>query len=292
MEEKTVSVVNGRFSVEMLEAGSGPDLLFIHGAGGLMWDPFLEQLSQHYHVIAPKIPGTAGSTGIEWLMDHHDVFYFYWDFLDALGVDDVIVVGHSMGGWFAAEVAAMQPSRVSKLVLIAPIGLWNDDYPVKDFFAMMPHELVADVFHDQEHPGAKMMTAPPPEDPDELRAATVERAKMLHDRGAVLVADSRQAALGAHPPHLLADADLLGRVGRAGPDRLRGRFQQGDRGQQGRALRGLRPHAACRGARGVAAGSRRVPPRLAGRRGRPRYRCRSDGAAAVLPRRLPSLRAA
>ena len=179
MEEKTVSVVNGRYSVEMLEAGSGPDLLFIHGAGGLMWDPFLEQLSQHYHVIAPKIPGTAGSTGIEWLMDHHDVFYFYWDFLDALGVDDVIVVGHSMGGWFAAEVAAMQPSRVSKLVLIAPVGLWNDDYPVKDFFAMTPPELVADLFHDQEHPGAKMMTAPPPEDPAELQTATVERAKML-----------------------------------------------------------------------------------------------------------------
>ena len=60
MEEKTVSVVNGRYSVEMLEAGSGPDLLFIHGAGGLMWDPFLEQLSQHYHVIAPKIPALPG----------------------------------------------------------------------------------------------------------------------------------------------------------------------------------------------------------------------------------------
>ena len=65
-----------------------------------------------------------------------------------------------MGGWFAAEVAAMQPNRVSKLVLIAPVGLWNDDYPVKDFFAMTPPELVADLFHDQEHPGAKMMTAP------------------------------------------------------------------------------------------------------------------------------------
>ena len=179
MEDKTISLVNGRFDVGYMEAGEGPDLLFIHGAGGLIWDPFLEQLSQHHRVLAPKLPGTANSTGVEWLMDHHDVFYFYWDFLDALGVDDVIVVGHSMGGWFAAEVAAMQPSRVSKLVLIAPAGLWNDDYPVADFFAMMPNELIPALFHDTEHPGAKMMTAPPPEDPDELRTVTVERAKML-----------------------------------------------------------------------------------------------------------------
>ncbi|MYJ00939.1 MAG: alpha/beta fold hydrolase, partial [Chloroflexi bacterium] len=163
MEDKTISLVNGRFNVGYMEAGSGPDLLFIHGAGGLMWDPFLEQLSQHHRVIAPKLPGTANSTGVEWLMDHHDVFYFYWDFLDALGVDEVVVVGHSMGGWFAAEVAAMQPSRVSKLVLIAPAGLWNDDYPVADFFAMMPNELVPALFHDTNHPGAQMMTAPPPE---------------------------------------------------------------------------------------------------------------------------------
>lgn len=180
MEEKTVSVVNGRFDVEVLEAGSGPDLLFIHGAGGLIWDPFLEQLSQRYHVIAPRIPGTGGSTGVEWLMDHHDVFGFYWDFLTEMGVaGDVIVMGHSMGGWFASEVAAMRPERVSKLILIAPVGLWNDDYPVVDFFAMMPNELVGVLFHDQEHPGAKMTTAPPPEDPDELRTVTVERAKNL-----------------------------------------------------------------------------------------------------------------
>ena len=179
MQERTVSVVNGKFSVELMEAGDGPDLLFIHGAGGLMWDPFLEQLSQRYHVIAPKLPGTGGSTGVEWLMDHHDVFYFYWDLLDELGVGDAIVVGHSMGGWFAAELAAMQPSRVSKLVLITPVGLWNDDYPVADFFAMLPNELVPALFHDAEHPAAKMMTAPPPEDPEEMKAAAVERAKNL-----------------------------------------------------------------------------------------------------------------
>lgn len=179
MEEKTVSVVNGRFNVEVLEAGEGPDLLFIHGAGGLMWDPFLEQLSQHYHVIAPRLPGTGGSTGVEWLMDHHDVFGFYWDLIDALGVGQLHVVGHSMGGWFAAEVAAMRPERVEKLVLIAPVGLWNDDYPVADFFAMLPAELAEALFHDQEHPGAKMMTAAPPEDPDEMRTMAVERAKNL-----------------------------------------------------------------------------------------------------------------
>lgn len=178
MNEKTVSVTSGRFSVEVLEAGSGDDLLYLHGAGGLTWDPFLEALSERYHVIAPRTPGTGNSTGIENLLDHHDLFYFYLDFLDDLGLGAVNVMGHSMGGWFAAELAAMQPDRFKRVVLIDPIGLWNDDYPVLDIFAMLPNELVDAVFHDKNHPAAQMMLEVPTEE-EAIKAAMIERTKNL-----------------------------------------------------------------------------------------------------------------
>ena len=178
MEPKNVAVANGRFNVEVLEDGSGEDLLYLHAANGLTWDPFLEDLAKRYHVIAPKLPGTGSSTGQEHLMDHHDVFYFLWDLLDELSVDQVNVVGHSMGGWFAAELAAMQPGRVRKLVLISPMGLWNDGYPVADPFAMLPDEIIDATFHDTEHPAAKAMQEKP-EDEAEVVVWTVEQAKNL-----------------------------------------------------------------------------------------------------------------
>ena len=176
MDEKMISVGNGRFEVQMLEAGSGEDVVFLHGAGGLTWDPFLEALSQKYHVMAPHLPGTANSTGGENFLDHHDGFYFYLDFLDAVGVDQVHLIGHSMGGWMAAEIAAMQPQRFKTVTLLAPIGLWNDDYPVLDIWAMLPNEIAEAVFHDVNHPAAQMMLTMP-DDPAEVQQRMVDATK-------------------------------------------------------------------------------------------------------------------
>jgi pimeloyl-ACP methyl ester carboxylesterase len=176
MEEKMVSVANGRFEVQTLEAGTGDDVVFLHGAGGLTWDPFLEALSQKYHVIAPHLPGTGESTGGEHVFDHHDGFYFYLDFMDAMGLDQVHLIGHSMGGWMAAEVAAMQPRRFESVTLLSPIGLWSDDYPVLDIWAMLPNEIAEAVFHDVNHPAAQMMLAVP-SDPAELGQLQIQQTK-------------------------------------------------------------------------------------------------------------------
>jgi pimeloyl-ACP methyl ester carboxylesterase len=77
----------------------------------------------------------------------------------------VPVIGHSFGGMTAAELAAHYPKRVSKLVLIAPVGLWNEAYPVLDFFAALPHELPGILFADTSHPAAQAM-APADGEPD------------------------------------------------------------------------------------------------------------------------------
>ena len=58
-----------------------------------------------------------------------------WDVVEALGLKDPILVGHSMGGMIAAEMAAIAPNDVSRLALIAPAGLWDDDHPIADMFS-------------------------------------------------------------------------------------------------------------------------------------------------------------
>ena len=177
MHTTMISLPDGRFDVELIEDGNGPPLLYLHSAGGLVWDPFHDALAQHYRVIAPHIPGTGRSTGLEELADHHDLFFFYLELLDTLGLDTVRLIGASMGGWIAAELAALAPTRVEKLVLIAPVGLWNDAYPVADFLTMLPKELVDAVFHDTTRPEAQALLQPPT-NADELQQATLARAKM------------------------------------------------------------------------------------------------------------------
>jgi pimeloyl-ACP methyl ester carboxylesterase len=67
------------------------------------------------------------------------------------------VVGESMGGWLAAEMAALRPREIGRLALAAPIGLWRDAHPVVDLFGHMTHELVPYLFHDQSCPAARAM---------------------------------------------------------------------------------------------------------------------------------------
>lgn len=179
MQHNTIPVRGGMFNTEVLEAGSGEPLLFLHGVAGVeSAELFLNRLAEQYHVIAPKHPGFGGSTGSENLLDIYDLIYYYLDFLDAARLRDLPVVGHSLGAMFAAELAAVQPERFSKLVLLAPIGLWNPDHPVVDFFSMTPQELASATYHDPESAAAQA-AAQAPEDNEAYVHFMLERAKSL-----------------------------------------------------------------------------------------------------------------
>lgn len=178
MHETKVTVRSGAFEIDVVEAGSGEDVVFLHGAVGLVWDSFLDGLAERYHVIAPRMPGTGGSTGLEDLLDHHDLFFFYLDLFDALGLDRTHLIGASLGGWIATELAALEPKRFDKLVLLSPIGLWDDDHPLPDIFALLPNELAEAAFHDPNHPAAKAMVELPT-DAEALKVATINRAKTM-----------------------------------------------------------------------------------------------------------------
>jgi pimeloyl-ACP methyl ester carboxylesterase len=155
---RVVPLGSGRPTIEVLEAGDGPALFFLHGAGGIpLWEGVLPLLARSFRVHAPLLPGFGQSTGLEHLEDQWDLFFHQFDLMEALGLERPIVLGESMGGWIAAEMAALRPKDVGALVLAAPVGLWRDEAPVTDMFGAMTNELVPYLFHDPNHPAAQRM---------------------------------------------------------------------------------------------------------------------------------------
>jgi pimeloyl-ACP methyl ester carboxylesterase len=148
METRKVTTARGITS-DVLEGGRGEPILFLHGAGGHTGMlPFLERLAENGRVYAPEWPGYGESSGEELLEDMLDFALHGWDLVDALGLGPFTLVGHSMGGMIAAEMACLCPERPAQVALLAPAGLWLDEYPVPDIFATLPQHLAELLFAD------------------------------------------------------------------------------------------------------------------------------------------------
>ena len=145
--------------IHVLQGGAGPDLLYLHPAAGVRADdPLLTRLAKSYRVHAPLLPGFGDTEESTSIRDMLDVTLHTLDVMDTLGLDHPIVVGHSLGGMIAAEMAAVSPKDIDKLCLIAAAGLWIDDYPAPDLFSLLPKEMPAILFHDAVA-GQRMITA-------------------------------------------------------------------------------------------------------------------------------------
>lgn len=117
------------------EVGSGPPLGHLHGSFGNPWPhPMLQALSQEFRVVAPTLPGFGDSPRCDDLGQFYDWIFAASEVVDSLGLTGQPLVASSVGAMLALEVAAMRPEAFSHLVLIAPLGLWNDDEPVADLF--------------------------------------------------------------------------------------------------------------------------------------------------------------
>jgi pimeloyl-ACP methyl ester carboxylesterase len=165
-----------QFDVEVNERGGGPPLLFLHWELGPRWSALHDRLAEQWRVIAPSHPGFGNSSGGDQIHDVHDLIYFYLDVLDELGLRGLPLVGHGLGGMFAAELAAVQPERFSHLVLLAPFGLWLPDAPTLDLFAAAPAELSAALYADQSSPAAVAASHTPTDQAGQIEQA-LERAK-------------------------------------------------------------------------------------------------------------------
>src|SRR5918911_1778134 len=149
---------------------------------------FLDLLTERHHVFAPELPGFGESRGEEWLEDMLDFALHAWDVIEALGLAGrrPSVIGHSLGGMIAAEMACLAPTAVDRLVLVDPFGLWLDDSPIPDIFALLPYEFGDYLFHDPRRAAALLSGATDLADPESLRQFFIDNARRLGTAGKIL----------------------------------------------------------------------------------------------------------
>ncbi len=133
-----------------MRGGDGAPLLLLHGASGAgAWLPFMASLAETYDVIVPDHPGFGNSDTPDWLDTIHDLAYFYLDLLDQLDLDRVHLVGVSLGGWIAAELAVRDTSRLASLTLADAAGIHVTGVHGIDTFLRTDEQRIRDFFHDQ-----------------------------------------------------------------------------------------------------------------------------------------------
>lgn len=163
---ETQFVELGPKKIQLTVGGSGPPLLYLHSAGGEAdWFPFFDQLAQHYTVYVPAHPGFCLSTGLEEIRDVVDYAWHYEDLLAALGLEQVPIVGLSLGAWIACQLAILRPARVSRLALLDAAGLRLAEAPMAELFIDDLSRLRRLLFHDPRCPGADLFMPASLDDP-------------------------------------------------------------------------------------------------------------------------------
>jgi pimeloyl-ACP methyl ester carboxylesterase len=132
VRDETVEVWDGRLRLHVKVAGDGPPLVFFHPLAGLAWQPHLDQLARRHTVYAPEHPGTSPGDpqAIREVQTFGELLLAYEEMIRTLGLDRPAALGQSFGGMVAADLAATFPQLFSRLVLVAPLGLWRDDAPI------------------------------------------------------------------------------------------------------------------------------------------------------------------
>ena len=136
---------------------SGQPLVFLHGAGGHTgWMAFLDELATRFAVFVPEHPGFGQSDDPPWLDEVGDLAYFHLDLLKALGLDHVHLMGTSLGGWVAAEMAVRSTARLASLTLVGAVGITAGGEPIPDIFRMPDDENLRRFYADQERAARRL----------------------------------------------------------------------------------------------------------------------------------------
>jgi pimeloyl-ACP methyl ester carboxylesterase len=186
MDEHAVSKIAIRgCTIRLMRGGAGRPLLVLHGANGAgAWTGFLATLAQKFDVIVPEHPGFGDSETPDWLDTIHDLAYFYLDFLDALDLDGVHLLGISLGGWIAAELAVRDASRLASLTLVGAAGIHVNGVAQLDPFLCTDEQRIRALFHDQSRADEMVKLALVPELADVAMKNRVATAKLTwHPRG-------------------------------------------------------------------------------------------------------------
>jgi pimeloyl-ACP methyl ester carboxylesterase len=144
--------------LELLDTGQGSGaarpILFLHGGGGFsLQQPFVAPLSEKRRLVAPLHPGFGKSSLPDWLDSVDDIAHLHLELMDILKLDNIDLVGCSIGGWIAAEMATKSPERFRRIVLSGPVGIKvgpPDRLDIPDIFAMPESDALKLTFHDPE----------------------------------------------------------------------------------------------------------------------------------------------
>jgi len=139
--------------------GRGEPVVYLHGAGlTRRWLPLFDQMARRVDLIVPEHPGFGDTPLPTWLDGFCDAVLHYDELFDRLDLEAVHLVGHSVGGWLAAEYATFYPRRVKSLTLIAPLGLRVTDHPICDIFRLTPDEAGPALFSGPADPYAEYLS--------------------------------------------------------------------------------------------------------------------------------------
>lgn len=131
--------------IEVERRGKGKPLLLLYGEEALELDsPVLDELAKRNELIIPSPPGFGRSNRPDWITNTEDMAYIYLDLVEKLGLKKVPVVGFSLGGWIAAEMATKDDSFISKLVLVDPFGIKVGgplDRDIQDIWLLHPSQV-------------------------------------------------------------------------------------------------------------------------------------------------------
>jgi pimeloyl-ACP methyl ester carboxylesterase len=178
-EPKETMVQQNGCRVLLRRAGRGAPLLFLHGAVGFPgWLPFFDKLSERFEVIAPDHPSFGRSTTPDWLYEVGDLAYFYLDLIDTLRLDGIHLVGHSMGGWIALELAIRSSARLKTLTLMNAAGIRIKGKPIADILIMDREDLTRAAIADPRLVAEQLALPLSPEVQEQLALNRVAAARL------------------------------------------------------------------------------------------------------------------
>jgi len=180
--------------VAVSDYGDGQPFLLLHGGGGPDTVAGFGELfakTHHVRVIVPTHPGFGGTTRPGGLTSVRDLAALYVALAGQLGLEDVTVIGNSIGGWIAAEMALLASPRISGAVLVNAVGIEVPGHPIADFFSLTMDQVFTLSFHNPE--------------PFRIDPATLPPA-------AQAIASGNRAALATYAGTAMSDPTLAGRL--------------------------------------------------------------------------------
>jgi pimeloyl-ACP methyl ester carboxylesterase len=182
-------------TVRIDERGSGRPILVLHGGGGPQSvSSFAEALSTRAHILTPIHPGFAGEPRPKWFNSIDDLALTYLELLERLDLRDVMVVGFSIGGWIASELAVRDTTRLSSIVLVDAVGIQVEGHDIADVFPLTTDELSALSYHNPA-------------------AFRIDPATLGHDQVAAMAANFQAPGVYGQVPGM-RDPKLRRRLGR------------------------------------------------------------------------------